>query len=421
MKDKGLHRGEVMDYQLYKRVIDQIVKDKTTLLPQDMASTFSLIFHGGEPTIIGYNQLAKMLEYAKTAFESIRIPYNFGIQTNMTLLDEELVSLLHRYNVGIGASFDGIKKGNEGRSKVINEDKFLDKIKMVKRLNAQIGFLIVANKYNIDTTEESKRYLIDELGSKSVKINYAEDVNSKNPETSTEISGEDYYEKVLVPQLESFITEGDSDESNVELYINKFLTDKFSTKIGPQHYNCGGKVCGGGVNIIELNPDGSLYYCGRYSGEFDDAYVMDIHDKDILSLKQIKRYTDFVEQKHYALLDAGCDTCYADAICDHGCMAFHYSKYGKFGIRTELVCPIHKSLYKWLSSHQVDLVKALEKRYGFPYSFNPEWHVEKIEKSGFYWTLYHQEGIEAKLIRDGRIELTRIKDKEEANELHNNE
>jgi len=87
--------------------------------------------------------------------------------------------------------------------------------------------------------------------------------------------------------------------------------------------------------------------------------VENVRDKDFLALKQLSRYTDFIREKHQVILDAGCDTCIADGICDHGCMAFYYSKFGKWGIRTDLTCDIHKSFYKYCVINIVEIINAI--------------------------------------------------------------
>jgi radical SAM protein with 4Fe4S-binding SPASM domain len=405
MLDKDKYRGETMNFELYKRVIDRIVEDKKTLLSEDPKVRFSLIFHGGEPVIIGYDLLAKMLEYAKVKFEQDSISYSFGIQTNMTLLTEDIVSLFHKYDCQIGASFDGIKKGNEGRSKIIDEEKFINKIEMVKSLGTPIGFLLVANKSNIDTAMESRSYMLEKLNAKSTKMNYAEDVTVEN--SDNEVTGEEFFIKILAPILEDFIKNSNLYEDNLDQILNKFITENLSSDNGYQHSNCGEKICGGGINIIELNPDGALYFCGRYSTEFKDAYIMNIEEKDFLALKQLKRYTDFVKEKHQAILDTGCDLCYADGICDHGCMAFHYSKYGKYGIRKELVCPIFKNVYKWLSGHQVEIIEALERKYKFPYELKPHYVIKSINQGSIFYIALERAGIVSEITEKGFIRFSR--------------
>jgi len=123
--------------------------------------------------------------------------------------------------------------------------------------------------------------------------------------------------------------------------------------------NCGGKVCGAGLNIVEIEPDGCILYCGRYSEQFPEAVVGRADDNDFLSLKQIRRHTDFIGLKSEVLKNTGCDICIASAICEHGCMAFHYSKFKEWGIRKDLVCDSTIPIYKYMTENEFEIIKSL--------------------------------------------------------------
>jgi len=127
---------------------------------------------------------------------------------------------------------------------------------------------------------------------------------------------------------------------------------------------CYSKFCGGGMTIIEINPDGRINLCGRYSENYPEVYVQDVNTPDFLGLNQIKKFTWFTNIRHSLIKGLGCDTCYADYVCDHGCMAFHYSKYGKYGIRDNLVCNIFKPLYRFFAENKIELAEAFFKEYG---------------------------------------------------------
>jgi len=82
-------------------------------------------------------------------------------------------------------------------------------------------------------------------------------------------------------------------------------------------------------------------------------------NKEFLELKQISRYFSSVKTRHGLVSALDCDICEADNICDHGCMAFHYSKYGEFGIRDNLVCNIFKPLNKYIITHEKEIFERL--------------------------------------------------------------
>jgi uncharacterized protein len=361
IKNKDNFKVERLSFDLFKVIINIIIKDR---IKAEMSEVnFSLIFHGGEPLLMDTEVLANMLDYAETEFNKYKISHDFGVQTNLTLLDEEKSLLFNKYSVSIGASFDGIGDGNKGRTKEFTQTKFENKFNLMLKNQNDFGFLSVVNKANFDNIQESVEYVKKEYGINSIKVNYAEDIfkmsNQKDNENS-EIDGKLFWEKAWKPYIDSYIQnkENRARDNNTDQIIEKFVEDSFVIKTRTSKGNCGVKICGGGINIIELNPDGSLYFCGRYSEDDPVVYMGDIKGRDFLSLHQLKRYGDFAFEKHKILLEAGCDTCFAASICDFGCMAFHYSTYGTFGIKKYLVCPIFKNMYKYMLENQSEIVKT---------------------------------------------------------------
>src|SRR5262249_6309544 len=65
----------------------------------------SIIFHGGEPTLIGTARFDRLARRAATVLGSKL--YGMSVQTNATLVDEEWVRLFRRHQVHVGVSLDG--------------------------------------------------------------------------------------------------------------------------------------------------------------------------------------------------------------------------------------------------------------------------------------------------------------------------
>lgn len=351
VRNKEKYKDEMIDYDLYKKIVDRIVKDKVTN-PSEQA--FSLILHGGEPLLASKNQLSKMFHYASKTFERNNITYKLGIQTNLTLLDEEFALILNQYDVHLGASFDGIKEANTGRTKAFGQKVFEEKFKLIEKYSIKYGFLMVAGQHNIKRIKETTDYILKRYNITGIKINYAEDVNN----LGGEVSGEDFFKYAWKPYIDEYIKTGKCTEDNTAHTIDLFMIYAMARILQANRQNCGTKFCGGGINIVEIEPTGKTFLCGRYSEEYPQAYMMHALEPDFLSLKQLKKYLNFVYEKHELVLQAHCDSCYADYICDHGCMAFHLSKYGKYGIRKDLVCPMFKNLYKYLVINEYAIVKS---------------------------------------------------------------
>lgn len=355
IKNKDQFKGELMDFSIFKRIVDKIIVEKTNT---GFKNKISLVLHGGEPTLMSPKEISRFLSYAKRMFEEHKIPYSFSMQTNATRLDEDMLMVLHDFDVNVGISFDGVEKSNSLRtdkSTVFYEDT----VKKLNDYNVRFGALMVVNPVNIDFISQNIEYMYNVLGLKGYKINPAEDVLSIG---GCEVYGKDFFEKVLKNILEdASFNKTSIRESNLNKIINDYFISRFfNTSMADfSSGNCSVKVCGGGIGVIEINPDGSANLCGRYSEDFEDVALSNIFDKDFLSLHNIHMYFNMVKSKHKAILDAGCDLCYADDICDHGCMAFHMDKYGEWGIRKDLVCEIYKPLKKYIAKNELKIFSLM--------------------------------------------------------------
>lgn len=354
IKNKDHFKGEMIEFDLFKETIERIIKER---IVQQQPDVFNLIFHGGEPTLASKEHMTKMFIYADKRFREEGISYSFGMQSNLTLIDEEWCQMLSRWGVSLGCSFDGVGEDSNNK-RTVKEDTFYKKFDMLKKYNVSFGLLMVAHEGNMDSMIKSADFLRDRYGIDMMKVNYIEDVNG----VGGEIPGDLFFEKGWKPFLDEWIDKDSGvdylRESNSRHLITKFFTDYLTHHKNLERSNCGNKVCGGGTCIVEMEADGEFQFCGRYAEMSDESYVMNVKDKDFLSLKQLKRYTDFIYEKHKVIKRAGCDTCIADGICDHGCMAFHFAKFGEWGIRTDLTCDIHKNFYEYCITNVVDILAA---------------------------------------------------------------
>jgi len=358
VKDKDEHEGEFIDFELFKKVVDRIIEDK--LKSGTTSKVFHITFHGGEPTTLDKGVFYKMCEYTQSKFNAVGIPLAFSIQTNLTLIDEEWCKLFSKFNVNVGASWDGIGNGNSARNNK-STGFYLEKAAMLKRFNIRYGFLLVMNKHSLPYYEKSIQYFLKKFDS-STKANYVEDVFTPIGQPSPiEISGHDFFNIVIKSEIDYFIKHGKTRETNTFDIINKFITD-YLTNVGNYYSNRGNcyiKYCGSGLNIIELNPDGIVQLCGRYGdSNNEDTVLGNILDEDFLSLKQITKHIEFTKSKIKAMNKSHCDNCLAQNICDHGCMAFYFSKTGQWGIRNDLTCTIFKPTYEYLLAHVNEIIEA---------------------------------------------------------------
>jgi uncharacterized protein len=77
-------------------------------LASSRVSEVSVIFHGGEPLLLPSRVFYQpALSYVRTKEREENKRVIIGIQSNLTLLDREIATLLADYNVSLGGSIDG--------------------------------------------------------------------------------------------------------------------------------------------------------------------------------------------------------------------------------------------------------------------------------------------------------------------------
>lgn len=111
----------------------------------------TIIWHGGEPLIMGaefYRRaLAMQKNYPRTKITN-------KMQTNLTLLDDEIINVLAENKISVGSSFDGLQNDLlRGQS-----EKILQNREKLIRRKMNCGFIFVVSKKNVDALIENYEF-----------------------------------------------------------------------------------------------------------------------------------------------------------------------------------------------------------------------------------------------------------------------
>ncbi len=355
MQNKEEYKNEKIDFELFKKIIDRIIEQR---LINSKHTQLSLVFHGGEFLTIGKKSLYEILEYTTAQMNLNNIDCELGCQTNGVLLDDEIAKILSKFSVGIGLSFDGVNGSNDLRD--IKQEIFESKFEILKKNKNNFGFLIIANKSNIDKIQDSQDYIKKLNRTNGYKINYSEDMINPGENSEIEVSGKEMFEKVFKPELLRILKGEQPEEHNTKELLTKAIIDILSYHENGTKSGCGTKWCGAGISMIAIEPDGEMDYCDRYSKKFSETYIQHALDYDFLGIYQLNKMIQYNKMKAKLYNNYECDTCYADYICNHGCESFYYSKYGEYGIDTRLVCDQYKMFYSFVLENIVEFVKKRE-------------------------------------------------------------
>ena len=94
-------RPKVMTDAVFDRMLGRVEEYRARRAPHQM----SLVFHGGEPTLIGAARMARLAARAREVLGKVLA--DLSMQTNATLLDEQWVDVIRQHRIRICVSVDG--------------------------------------------------------------------------------------------------------------------------------------------------------------------------------------------------------------------------------------------------------------------------------------------------------------------------
>ena len=243
------------------------------------------IWHGGEPGVFGYNKIIELTEKIKELAKRYYSTINFSLQTNGTLLDEEILQKLLNCNIHVGVSYDGTKQ---------KENRFVD---LENNILSKCGIICVVDK----NTELLENYLF--LKNKQIpNLSF----NMKFPTEKGIENWKDFLNFY-------FIDEQPIVESTTLNFIKKIINNT-------KKVTCDWDSCD---NLFALREDGQLSYCdiddNYLFGDFTDTEKIFIDD--YLNTENYKKYLqDKIEFKNNCL-----KTCFLSDICS-GCFSRIHSE-----------------------------------------------------------------------------------------------
>lgn len=145
------HDKSVLTPELIQKAIELVVKNNTDAASQEI-KPFILQFSGGEP-LLNWKGIKAAVEYV----EAHKVPAQMQIQTNGSLITDEIARYLFKHKVGIGVSLDGRPRVND-RHRLCKDGSSaslatLQGIEILKRNNIACGLTCVVTDENVAELE----------------------------------------------------------------------------------------------------------------------------------------------------------------------------------------------------------------------------------------------------------------------------
>lgn len=324
---KSLNKHQNMSISTAKMAIDKfynIVKNNII----DDHYWQQITFYGGEP-LLNKELLKFAIPYAKTKFNDEYT--SLVINTNILLLDEEILNLFKKYNVEVQVSIDGYKEQHDLYRKDLfgngSYDKVVSNIQKLIKHGIKVLPMITATDNNVHEFSKVLKYLIELLHLEEYAVNILI--------TNSYQVKESYSQILSKEMLNAYRQFGDKafDYVFVDLYNKIIGKDKTISK----------NSCGSSRKITVF-PDEKVYACQA---------LEKVPENSMGSLT-----SDFINNPNWNIwttrsrfTNDKCLDCEALTLCGGGCATGSFNKNKNVNDIDENNCKYTKSLMKLVLQH----------------------------------------------------------------------
>lgn len=309
----------------------------------------ALIFHGGEP-LLRFESIERTVEFAlREAGDSKRI--SFSVQTNGSLLTDEMVDFLVRHDFSIGISLDGVTEKTNRLREVRRGRTALGVVHdLLERhpdlLRTRCGFLAVVSRTSAPGITDLALWLQDQ-GIQGLAISFL-DLTGR---------GADLHEERLEPEEAVDVYRRMIDlvrDGSLEELCFKSLTGRIQNMFTFQPRDlCHKGPCGAGNEFMVVDAYGTLRSCDCIYHPF---FELKATGGGVVPHNHVEPARLAVVDRHTALRDGSseCGTCSLFGLCGGTCVAKAIAHHGTPQSVDPIECAISKYLYPELLQEFAD-------------------------------------------------------------------
>jgi radical SAM protein with 4Fe4S-binding SPASM domain len=321
---KGRSKKELSQYQL-KSAIDYFVdKDRGQ---KNLKITFA---GGGEP-MMSWKLIKFGIEYASTLAEKQGIDLYFGLITNGSILNKDILDTLSRCQVIPRISFEILEEiQNKQREQYDKVCRTIDEL-LENKILCEVRSMITPD--NVMRMEE----MVKEMAERFPAINcyYFDPITDAVTFSDPKFTAHFYktYNQSFIKARELAKSQG-AKVKNAVLRSLDTVVERY----------CNGEFC--------LTPEGTISICLEVSSPEEDNYQQHIYgvvENDSVTIDTEKFH--FLKEKEMAQQNPSCQTCFIRWNCGGGCMA-NNTKYTKEVL--EVICESNRDLSLTLLLERLD-------------------------------------------------------------------
>ncbi|GAB3515911.1 hypothetical protein GCM10027442_32570 [Emticicia fontis] len=275
--------------QLLNKLVETVIRRKITNIKLRLA--------GGEP-LIQFKTWKSFIVEAKARLKTLDCDFVISFITNLTVLNEDIITFSKAHDIRFGVSLDGLNQYNDATRKFRNglgSFNLIDgNIRKLLANNIPVSVNTVVNNHNLEGLPGLTRYLID------LDIPFRYSI----------VKGEAVNAELLERYLtEAYVLMGDAVQVGWSFSNRHQFCDLKPNELGFQ--TCASGFSGGAIYI-----DGSFNYCHVHFGD-PLQHTFSIFDEDLDMVDMLERGSHYEDMK-----SADCSLCKYKSICTSGCPVY---------------------------------------------------------------------------------------------------
>lgn len=272
----------------------------------------TIIWHGGEPLIVGKEFYEKVLDIQKEFNKKFGVTFTNGIETNGTLLTEDWADFLRNNNFHIGISIDGPKSVHDIHRRNKNHNSSfsgtLKGIEILEKKKIPFSVISVITNKNYVHYKEMLDFFM-----KFDHLRYADFLPGYDPNGKIEYLSPENYGNFLVSLFDYWISMGGSEKLQIRYFDDIIL--KITNQI-TKNTPIGCEIMGRCGEIQYVTEDGELYPCVTLP-QNEDLAMGNFQEEKIPDMLNSRNYQNF--KSRFNKLSDDCKACNVFSICKGGC------------------------------------------------------------------------------------------------------
>jgi uncharacterized protein len=328
---RDFHNTDTISFEVLEKILQYILE----YCHKESVSKIGLQMWGGEP-LLAFDRI----EYVVDFFHHTDLDVSIDIETNASLVTEEIAKKLYEASIHVGISLDGTPELHNCQRLLASGEASFDLVErgirnLQKYYGKDLGGITVVTKYNFQYVKEMLDYFIFKLHLTCMKFNLVRD-NAHASKKNLALNEDEviWFANELMDYLQAYRSLGvHFSEGNMEVRVKNLLHRSNASC-------CISHGCQGGRKMVSFDRLGNIFPCEMI--DFPEEKIGSIYEEDSLE-EMVKK----AMQKNLFFLpkiDERCNTCPWWFYCQGGCSS--RNRYvGRDGKIDEVECALNRTIY----------------------------------------------------------------------------